>query len=238
MKILTIHPINEDLRFLKKIKSKLKMKYPKIVSTKTLSNNYSSHEQAIREIELLKENDLIIFLCHGITRAIQGSKYRLASGSHPKLYDYSEKNGNLIDRTNINLFRGKKIFCLSCDSDTLGKISLDAGVNVFVGFSTIDFDDRTLLLPKQNPRHYVIAKTKFALRSAVYNSLIHSLNNNLSFYELVEVIKIYLNKEADNLILNNKHKSGFKYYKISADCILSIKEGIKIFGNGYIKILD
>jgi hypothetical protein len=240
VKALTIHPINEDLRFLRKFVSKLKQKHPDIVKTKSLSNNNRSHETAINEINNLSENDTIIFLSHGATRAIHGCEYRARYASHSQQFIFNEQNDSdyFIDKNNIEILEGKKVFCLSCNSDTLGKLAIEAGAKVFIGFSTIDFDERNELLPSQNPRQYVIAKTKFALRESVFNSISLALNKNLSFYQLLHLLKITLNKEMDSLILNNKKNNGFKYYKTAANCLLTIKEGISLFGNGDLRILD
>jgi len=238
LKALVIHPINEDLRFLKKLKRKLKNAYSHLILTRSLSNNYSSHEQALNEINILDENDLIIILCHGGTRSIHGAQFREKYGSHRSKYVHSEAHGNFIDKSNIDIFLNKKVFCLSCNSVTLGNLAIENGAKVFVGFNTVDFDDRYELLPNQNPRHYVIARTKFALRTAVFNSLKFSLDNDLTFLQLIHVLKIFLNKEMDKLIILNKTNPGFEYYKQAANCILKIKEGVKLFGDGSIKILD
>ncbi|CAA0214058.1 hypothetical protein [Tenacibaculum maritimum] len=238
MKLLTIHPINEDLRFLRKFVRNLKSYKTDLVISRTLSNNTVSHTKAIQFIERLDENDLVCFLSHGATRAIHGSEYRAKYGSHSRQYSYMKDNGYFIDKNNIEILRGKKVFCLSCNSDTLGKLAIESGVKVFIGFSTIDFDNRDELIPNQNPRSYVIAKTKYSLRKAVYQSIIFAIENNVSFYQLNQLLKINLNKEMDNLILNNKNKEGYLYYKTAADCLLTIKEGITLFGNGDIKLLD
>lgn len=217
MKILTIHPINEDLRFLKKFVKNLKGYDNQLVISKKLSNNTLSHIKAIKKIRELKDNDIVCFLSHGATRAIHGSEYRARYGSHPKQYSYMKEVGYFIDKENIDVLKNKKVFCLSCNSATLGKLAIESGVKVFIGFSTIDFDYRDDLLGNQNPRASVISKTKYSLRTAVYQSLIFSIENNLTFNQLNTLLKINLNKEMDKLIIENKGKSGFKYYKTAAD---------------------
>lgn len=238
MKLLTIHPINEDLRFLKKFVRNLKNYNSELVITRSLSNNGSSHLKTMTDIEALNENDIVCFLSHGATRAIHGSEYRARYGSHIRQYSYMDQNGYFIDKSNIGVLQGKKVFCLSCNSDTLGKLAIESGVKVFIGFSTIDFDNRNELTSNQNPRSSVIVKTKYSLRKAVYQSLVYALEYNITFYELSNLLKINLNKEIDDLILTNKSKDGFKYYKTAADCLLTIKEGITLFGNGKIRLLD
>ena len=238
MNLLTIHPINEDLRFLKKFVRKLTEYDNQLVVTKKLSNNTLSHNRAIDRIKGLKENDIVCFLSHGATRAIHGSEYRARYGSHPKQFSYMDEIGYFIDKENVDILKDKKIFCLSCNSDTLGKLAIESGVKVFIGFSTIDFDLRDDLVGNQNPRASVISKTKYSLRNAVYQSIICSIENNLTFNQLSSLLKINLNKEMDKLIIDNKGKPGFKYYKTAADCLLTIKEGIRIFGNGKVKFLE
>jgi len=238
LKLLTIHPINEDLRFLKKFVRNLKNYNNDLIVSKSLSNNTSSHTKAIQHIERLSENDIVCFLSHGATRAIHGSEYRSRYGSHLRQYSYIKENGYFIDKSNIEVLKGKKVFCLSCNSDTLGNLAIESGVKVFIGFSTIDFDDRNELIANQNPRACVIAKTKYSLRTAVYQSIVYALENNITFFELNQLLKINLNKEMDSLILNNKNKKGYKYYKTAADCLLTIKDGITLFGEGNIKMLD
>lgn len=238
MKLLTIHPINEDLRFLKKFVRNLKKNKSDLVVSRSLSNNTISHLKAIKYIGELSDNDIVCFLSHGATRAIHGSEYRTRYGSHSRQYSYMNESGYFIDKSNIEILKGKKVFCLSCNSDTLGKLAIESGVKVFIGFSTIDFDSRNELISNQNPRSSVICKTKYSLRKAVYQSLVYAIDNNITFYQLCNLLKINLNKEMDNLILNNKNKDGYKYYKTAADCLLTIKEGITIFGDGNMRLLD
>lgn len=238
MKILTIHPINEDLRFLKKFVRNLKNSKSDLVVSRSLSNNTISHLKAIKYIKELSDNDIVCFLSHGATKAIHGSAYRVRYGSHMKQYSYMNEIGYFIDKDNIEILKGKKVFCLSCNSDSLGNLAIESGVKVFIGFSTIDFDDRNELILNQNPRLSVISKTKYSLRKAVYQALVYAIENNITFYELSYLLKINLNKEMDNLILSNKDKDGFKYYKTAADCLLTIKEGITIFGDGNLRLLD
>lgn len=238
MKLLTIHPINEDLRFLKKFKTELRDSFPDIVTNRFLSNNYSSHLRALEQIQSLESNDMVVFLCHGATRAIYGSEFRKKYGSHPRKYIHSENHGFFIDKNNIKSLDSKKVFCLSCNSTTLGNLAIENGVKVFIGFSTIDFDEREVLLPKQNPRQCVISKTKYSLRKSVYNAIKYSISNDLTFNQLIHLLKVFLNQEIDNLILPHKSNDGFKYYESAANCLLTIKEGIKLFGDGDLKLKD
>jgi len=236
MNLLTVHPINEDLRFLKKLIRSLKGYNKELVSTAILSNNFASHEIALSKIRRLNQNDFVLFLNHGATKGIHGCQYRARHGGHRYQFSYMEKYGYFIGQNNINVLTGKKIFCLSCNSTTLGQLAINAGAKVFIGFSTIDFDDRDALALNENPRPGVVAKTKYSLRKSVFQSIAFGVENDISFYSLVQLLRINLNKEADELILEGKRRVGFKYYKSAADCLMTIKEGVSIYGDGNMKI--
>lgn len=238
MQVLTIHPINEDLRFLRKFVRKFKFRGDGVVITRKLSNNVASHYEAIRRIKGLNESSVVCFLNHGATRAIHGSEFRSKYGSHPHQFSFQEELGYFIDSNNIDVLSGKKVFCLSCNSESLGNLAINSGAIVFIGFSTIDFDIRDELIGKQKPRSYVVSKSKYSLRNAVYQTLANAMENNLTFHEIHSLLKVNLNKEMDELIITNKKKPGYKYYKSAADCLLTIRQGIRLFGNGNVNFLD
>lgn len=230
-KLIFIHPINENLRFLRKLIRKLRAKEKKIQLLR-LSNHNFSHIEALTKIKDASEDSLVCFLGHGATKALYGCTYRYEN--HPEYYDYRNEGDEkyFIDQNNIGLLQGKKLIALSCNSITLGKPAIENGIKSFLGFTEINFDNDSDLRPTQKSRHYVEAKVKFGLRSALFKTISCGIEHNLTLYEVLQILKISIHKESDNLILNNKEKEGFKYYRAAADCLQELKSGIHIFGDG------
>lgn len=235
MRILAIHPLNEDLRFLNKFIIQMENEFGDFFNSATLANNYSSHEKALTLIDNLEENDIVFLLIHGATRVIYGCEYRSKFATHSKRYVHFDKYGYFIDKNNIHVLSNKKIICLSCNSDSLGKLAIESGARLFIGFSVIDFDNRSQLLANQKPRQSVIAKTKYSLRNSLFNAIKISLKENLSHSEFLALLKICINVEMDRLIIENKGKRGYEYYKTAAGCLYNIKEGIVLYGDGTAK---
>ena len=237
-KVEIIHPINEDLRFLRKLRRNLVMDFPDYHNVSRLSNNSSSHEKALSAIGRLSPNDVVLFLCHGTTRALYGAEYRAPYGAHPRRYVHSENHGYLIDKDNIDLLAEKKIICVACNSNSLSKLAIDAGATVFIGFDQIDFDVREELLADQKVRNSVSVWVKYGFRRSLQIALSMTINENLNFYQFKQLLEISLNHHTDHLMLSTKDSAGRHYYKSAALCLQQIRDGIQLDGDGNTKFLD
>lgn len=266
--IIGVHPINEDLRFLRKLIRKLRSRYEGRFKDIRLSNRQREHQYCIRYLSSHVPNGIICFFCHGRTTGVLGCSYRAQrrrvdagnflctnagldlmdphSCHSTPYYDHYERYGELIDADTIRrgLFRGYKIFCLTCNSNDLGHISVSNGAKVFIGFDHVYFDEEMHVRDVNNPDGGIYRGTKvypiskWELRKAIFSSLTTAIDNNLSFNCFVNYLKLYLDKANDRLVISSKGHSGRKYYLRAANSLQLIKEGIKIWGDGGVRMND
>lgn len=235
-RIIAVHPIDGNLGFLKKLIRKLFSNSLGSVIYLRLSNNRASHDRAINNLSHAGKQDLICLFCHGRSNGLLGCSYK---AFHPDdsmgRFVYIEKYGNFLDISHAEILANKKIFCLSCDSVLWGKRIVDAGVAVFLGFTNINFDIK-IFLENNVQRKAVERLVKYKLREAIFFSIQKSKEKEFNFYQFKSLLKIALTKAADNLILNFKGQKGQKFYFAAAECLQEINDGIKLFGNGNLKL--
>lgn len=231
--IITIHPIDEDLRFLKKLVRTIKREYSEYVRPVKLSNTSGSHTKGISIINNTVEGSLICFFCHGRDNALLGCSYRSKYGSHPQQYNH----GPFIRVSQANILAGKKIIALACHSNDIGKRIISKGIPVFLGFDEINFD-YPYFYEENRPDRHVISLTKGMLRSVISASLLQGISNNLTFYQLESVMKIRFNQASDWLILNHKDHKGKSYYQRAANNLQEIKSGLRVWGDGNITLVS
>lgn len=241
---LIIHPIDGDLRFLKKLINALTDYYVGSIKYLKLKNNAKSHYNALNSLKTYQENGLVCIFCHGRSTGILGCCYqchRVETNDEDQSLANNNmryEHGDFIHAGNIEVLKNQKIFCLSCNSNEIGDMAISAGTKVFIGFDDIDFEYKKYLNnDPPNPNKHVIANTKYELRKAVYLSLIQGFDEELSFYYFAKLLKLYLNKASDRLVLNYKNHRGKKYYFRVANNLQLIKDGIKIFGDVNLKLL-
>lgn len=256
-----LHPTDGDLRFLKKLIKDLSEEHTLNIEKIKLNKKIISHEIALNKIRTINEEQLLCIFCHGRSDGIYGCKFRPCH--EPNLrYVLTNNDGLFIHRNNINLLKGKKIFCLACKSNGVGGLALAAGAKVFIGFDDINFDQ---VIKKPNilsglpeeihlARPIVHQKTKYLLRYCIFHSIKQGFCNKWTFYQFYDYLKVCLDQISDGLIINNKaildkkiipfpyvniiknvkcSKHAFhSHYKSAAICIQEIKDGLKIWGNG------
>lgn len=178
--IYLIHPIDENLQFLKNVIRYLSKEFPGRTNYIKLINNRLSHEECLSKIKQSTDLDLICFFCHGRTDGLLGCRYRVSYPAHRRQYDH----GLLINEDNIGILRNKKIFCLACNSIEVGHTAIEAGAKVFLGFDKININNC--------PNIHVKSLTKFVLRSSINNALRNGIQNNITFNQLADYLKLIL----------------------------------------------
>lgn len=222
--IIGVHPIDGDLRFLKKMAKGLASILGKNYYHSRLSNNSRSHSHCLNRIYRITPQDTLLFMCHGRSDGILGCRFQIDS---ERMTSYN--HGLFINCNEMGLFREKKIFCMSCNSNKLGKKALQNRARVFLGFDDIYFDTDDSC-PDSN--RYVVDISKYHLRRCVYSALINSWENDLSFNQCASLLKLLINKTNDDLVLGYRKHRGRKFYFHAANNLQLIKEGIRVWGDG------
>ncbi len=241
--ILIIHPQDNTTTFLNRIKNHLI--YSSIgqnVSHFNIHPYDESHQQCLRRVLDHSENGLIIFLGHGRSDRLYGAKGSLynhrefvsddAIKETPDKYYHKE---NFIDESNVSVFKGKKVFCLACNSnDRIGKLAGDLGVSAFMGFGDIPTSIAEFKLKGHDVSERFVAIMKAELNYVIKNALLYAIQKKLSFSELKSLIDFLCSQRIAEGIINAK---GHKQRHLLGDFIYLLKKEIVIFGNASLKLI-
>lgn len=235
-KILIVHPEDNSTKFLDKIKNNLVNNYSELIHHFNVKPNDSSKAKCIETIMNYPKGSLIIFLGHGKSNCLYGSKGRyydnkesvsnVAVNENKHFYYYDDK---FINESNIDVFKNKNVFCLACNSN--GKIAneaIESGANTFLGFgdiptSTSEFKEKYDTVSNDLVRHM-----KTEINYIVRRSLNIGIINNLTFEELTNYITFITNQRISDILVHQK-KNTDRY--ILVDNLYFFKSEIKVFGS-------
>ena len=185
----------------------------------------------------IDDERLILFLGHGRSDCLFGaSSYRRAfvGSTFDEREDY--ENENFINRTNINVFKGKRVFCLSCNSaEKLGRWAVQEGARVFIGCGRVPTDDSEVLVEIGKPLPLLIARFKGELNWIVKNSIIYSIENNHNFYQLRDTLRLLTHIRINRIIL--KHRN-LRKRRLLADYLYHFMDDITLAGEGTEPVID
>jgi len=242
--ILIIHPKDKTTKFLDKIKNYIVNNFSEVVHHFNIQFSDISHTQCMERIDNHKENGFIIFLGHGKSNSLYGSiapNYEAEFVSPDAKIENPDKYYGkeiFIDSSNISVFNGKNVFCLSCNSN--GKIAREAiknGAKCFLGFGDIPSSNGEL---KQNGESdielslsEITKEFKTEINYIIKKSLEIAINENSSFEQIKELIRFITNQRITNILINRKDLDS---RKVLVDYLYSFKTEIKIFGDSKQKI--
>lgn len=243
--ILIIHPKDQTTKFLDKIKNHIVNNFGESVHHFNIQFSDSSHTQCLEKIEKHKENGLIIFLGHGRSDSLYGSKaphYGNEFISPDAIFEFPEKyygKDIFIDSSNIEVFKGKNVFCLACNSNgAIAKQAIENGTKCFLGFGDIPSSNEEL--KKQGETGLgtslseITKELKTEINYIVKKSLEISIRESYSFEQLKEIIRFITNQRIADLLVNKKH---IKTRNKLVDYLYLFKSDIKIFGDKKQKVV-
>lgn len=241
--ILIIHPNDKTTSFLDKIKNYLIEKFEEQVHHFNIYPNEKSHQSCLERISVHPENGIIIFLGHGRTDKLYGSKGDLFSNSefvseeakyeNPDTYYY---NDNFIHEGNIDVFARKKVFCLACNSNSkIANFAIDKGAKSFLGFGDIptslsEFEDK-----EEKVTNNLVVKMKTELNYIIKTSLALSIEKRLTFEGLLNYIQFISSQRLTDVLTNQK---SFKERKLLADYLYYLKKEALVIGDRKVKLLE
>lgn len=241
--ILIIHPNDKTTSFLDKIKNHLIEKFDEQVHHFNIYPTEKSHNECLERISIHPKNGLIIFLGHGRTDKLYGSKgekydnsdfvSEAAKDENPDAYYY---NDNFINESNVEVFREKKVFCLACNSnDKIAGYAITKGAKSFLGFGNIptslsEFEDK-----EEKVTNEVVVRMKTELNYIIKTSLTLSIENGFTFDALLNHIQFITNQRLTDTLTNQKN---FKERHVFADYLYHLKNDAKVFGSKKIKLVE
>ena len=234
--ILIVHPNDNSTSFLNRIKNHLLYKFPEEVSHFNTHPNDYSRADCLSKIRSHSANGLIIFLGHGRSDKLFGSKgkyyYNRGNASLELQNDNLElyyNDENFIDENNIDVFSEKKIFCLACNSnEKVGKAAFDKGAKVFLGFGDIPTSIGELEKSGYLGNDRIVKFIKSEVNLIIKKSLEISIQRNYSFGELENLIHFMTNQHIA-YFLRVERKERFRF--LFADHLYRLKSGLVLYGD-------
>jgi hypothetical protein len=225
--IYCVHPITEDLRFLRRLIKLFRKKYPQTFRYLKLLNNDASHKNCLGLISGLK-GKLILFLCHGNSDCILGCDFQGRPLDPTDQYEY----GQFINGSNISSLAGNRIIAFCCYSNGIADACVKAGAPVAMGFDSIRFDYMKNL---ENLVQFkkIQQAVKYEMRRFLFDSITFAIDRNLSFLGLLNHMRLLLNKRSKQIFC-----SSHKHRQEIATILLEMKAGIKLFGDSQLKVLQ
>lgn len=242
--LFIIHPKDSTTTFLNKIKKHISICFPEDAHFFDIQTNDKSHQECIEAIKVHQSNGLIIFLGHGTSYKLYGSKgsgsvygNEIIQAESPSLiYD----NNNFINFSNIDVFANKKIISLSCNSNgKIGKEALMKGAKVFLGFGDLptsidELEDLGEKSESGTSLKSIVKNLKSELNYIIKKSLEIGIRNSLNFNQLCDLIKFITNQRITYFLIDCKT---FNERRIIANHLYDIKKGIIIYGDGKEKLI-
>ena len=125
-----------------------------------------------------------------------------------------------------NLFRGKVIFCLSCDSNGLAYASLAAGAHAFVGFNDVPFnrydENGNPINNKEFERH-----AQQMIADAIKATIERFVTGKATLDEAIAFLRLSICQDAVRFV--RKFRS-FKQRRELAALLLRVKDGVRYHG--------
>lgn len=241
--ILIVHPNDKTTKFLDKIKNHLIEMFGEQVHHFNIYPNEQSHQTCLERISVHPENGLIIFLGHGRTDKLYGSKGDLFGNAEFVSQEAKDENpddyygnDNFINESNAVVFKNKKVFCLACNSnDKIATFSVDSGAKSFFGFGDIptslsEFEDK-----EEKVTNDLVVRMKTELNYIIKISLSMSIERGLTFEDLLNHIQFITNQRLTDVLVNQKN---FRERQKLADYLYYLKKEASIIGERKLKLLE
>ena len=236
--ILIIHPYDRSTSFLDRISNMLKKSYPDIVFVLCVYPNDASRQYCYKRIRECSSDDLIVFLGHGRSDALYGSKGDLYDKQDfvsdiviqdsPSKFYYNE---HLISCENFDLLHNKKMVLISCESNSLCK---KISSRVSLGFGKIPLSVGELQEKWcSNPSGKLVALIKGEFCYIVKYCLAYAIKYEYSFDQLHDIFIFVLQQRIACLIREN----GSRHKFMAARILYDIKQSLVVCGDSSSKLL-
>lgn len=229
--ILIVHPLDPSTKALKRVGNYIKCSFPNEVHIFNVHPNEESRFSCYEAIQKCSTNDIILFLGHGSSFALYGSKGNMydkadfvsydVQKEYPELYYYNEF---FLNDNNWNLLKDKRLICVSCMSNCFGKTLFDRGiVRSIIGFGDLPTSLGEFKERKINANSHLIAWMKGEINWIIKRSVVYSYSMNYSFLMTGELIKFVVQQR---IAMHLHSRNRFRY--ILANQLVKIKEELLV----------
>lgn len=214
--ILVVHPLDPSTKALKRVGNYIKHSFPNEVHVFNIHPNEMSRLSCYDAIQKCSINDIILFLGHGSSFALYGSKGKMydkadfvsyaAQNEYPELYYY---NNFFINKDNWNILKDKRLICVSCMSNDFGKTLFDNDIlHSVIGFGNLPTSKGEFKEIGINANPHLIAWMKGEINWIIKRSVVYSYLMNYSFTMTGDLIKFVIQQR---IAMHLHSKNRFRY---------------------------
>jgi hypothetical protein len=203
-----------DLGFLNDVRNSLRVALAdKFRSFKI--GDIPSHSDAKRALASAGSTFVVIF-AHGGSDYVRGGEYSDRLSGETRIVE------RFLERKDLGIFRGKVVFCMSCQSANLAADAIEAGAVAFVGFDQIPFH-------RLDANENVISSGEFnrhaqrLIASAIQSSLLNFITGRLTLDQAVDFTRLWICQKAVRFV--REPKRGVDCRNIAA-LLLKVKDGL------------
>lgn len=229
--ILVVHPLDPSTKALMRVGNFINDSFPDDVHIFNVHPNEESRFVCYETIQKCTPEDIILFLGHGSSFALYGSKGKMydradfisydVQKEHPEWYYYNE---HFIDKGNWEILKDKRLICVSCMSNVFGKSLFDQGiVRSIIGFGNIPSSIGEFMEIGINANSHLIAWMKGEINWIVKRSIVYSYTMNYSFSMTGDLMKFIIQQR---IAMHLHSKNRFRF--ILANQLATIKEEIYV----------
>lgn len=236
--LLIVHPYDKSTFFLDRIKNYLQSQFPANSHYFSIKPNEASHKECLTTISNFSSNGLILFMGHGKSNCLYGAKgdyfgtleNEEVKIESPEKYFYLE---DFINKANLQVFNEKKVISLSCRSNEyIGRISIESGAKVFMGFGDLPTSKAELILQGEGNKSGISLSTiEGALKTEINYIMKKSIHIGIlkrkSFSQLLDLIYFITNQKICYYLTQKKMSER----KLIANYLYNFKNEIRIYGN-------
>lgn len=208
-RIHIIHPLDTSTSFLEEISFFLKKSFPDHVNILRLNKGAKAKNECLDFINDQNEDSNFFFFGHGASYCLYG------------VPETSSTFDILINKNNLSIFDNKNLYCLSCESsDFLKKERKNNHLKSCIGYGYIPSEYDEIIAIREGDANFLTGISEEDIKiflsyliSIHKHSIKDFISQNLSFYELYNLIRLRINKSISSIIL--KDKQGYNRQAVS-----------------------
>ena len=225
--ILIVHPLDPSTKALKRVGNYIKGRFPDEVHIFNVHPNEESRHACYDVIQKCTPNDVILFLGHGSSFALYGSKGKMYDKADFVSYDIQKEypewyyyNEFFIDKGNWEILKDKRLICVSCKSNIFGKSLFDKGIiNSIIGFGNLPTSIGEYKEMGVIANSHLIAWMKGEINWIIKHSIVYSYLMNYSFSMTGDLMRFIIQQR---IAMHLHSKNRFRY--VLANQLATIKE--------------
>lgn len=213
---ICLHAKADDLRFLNPVRNRM----GKLLGEKSfhVCSFGDRNSEAHARLALKRaEGAFVVIFAHGGSNYIRGGEY------FDRISRQILGGEKFLTVDDADVFQGKVIFCLSCDSNGLAGPSLAAGARAFVGFNDVHFNryaaNGTLISDREFEQH-----AQQLIASAIRVTIERFISGKATLSEAVAFLRLWICQAAVQFVRTNQL---FKGGRDVAALLLRVKDGVQ-----------